>query len=129
MPTPSQDLNVFQKLSRLWSSKSQTCHSAVFGLQPERAASTPMSDLRRFSAAYLSRRSSSNLEPSDMGLSDKNLDAFEALIDGISNPAVAAIYQSNPDALTSEALLKYCIAPMLIAEVRRLRAQSEQVAA
>lgn len=64
-----------------------------------------------------------------MGLSDKNLDAFEALIDGISNPAVAAIYQSNPDALTPDALVKYCIAPMLIAEVRRLRAQTEQVAA
>ncbi|MDQ1758999.1 hypothetical protein RAS14_04505 [Achromobacter aegrifaciens] len=106
------------RFKRFCSSNSQTSHSADPCFQPERAATTPMVDKARSSSAYFSNLISSS--PA-IPLSEGDLQEFEALLASLWTPGAAAYYRQAPDSLTPDAFLKYCVVPMLIAEVRRLQ--------
>lgn len=108
---------LLERFKRFCSSNSQTSHSAELGFHPDRAEMTPMIDLARSSSAYLSSLLSNS---SAIPLSEEDLQEFEALLASLWLPGSAAYYRQAPDSLTSDAFLKYCVVPMLIAEVRRL---------
>lgn len=118
MQTENQDLNVFQKLSRFFTSRSHTTQCADLSTHPARAKSTSCKDLLRSSEAYLA-----NLAPSmaSESLSDAEILLAEKFVMGRIDPILVISFLRSMSSVTEQVKLDYFLTPLLICEIKRLR--------
>lgn len=120
MQTENQDLNVFQKFKRLFSSISQMSHIGEPCMYPDCSNITSCKDIWRtrrenFSSCWASFLTADN----GTFLSCKDLEKVRSFLEAHHDSERAAYFKVFPEQVSPHAFIQYFIAPRLLSEVMR----------